>query len=94
VYLAGHDHQYERFEPQDALGRADTTRGIRAFVIGTGGKGLARYGPKRPNSIVLDNKSIGVLLLTLRPDDYSWRFAAIPGLPDPVDDSGRAACGG
>ena len=93
VYLAGHDHQYERFGPQDPVGRADTTRGIRAFVIGTGGKGLARYGPRRPNSEKIDNKTIGVLLLTLRPDDFSWRFAAVPGIPDPVDDSGRAACG-
>jgi hypothetical protein len=93
VYLSGHDHQYERFGPQDAEGRADTTRGIRAFVIGTGGKGLARYGPARPNSEVLNNTSIGVLLLTLRPDDYSWRFAPVPGLPNPVEDSGRAACG-
>ena len=94
VFLSGHDHHYERFAPQDAGARADTVRGIRAFVIGTGGKGLGRFQRgTRPNSEIHDNNSIGVLLLTLRPDDYSWRFAAVPGLPHPVSDSGRAACG-
>jgi hypothetical protein len=93
VYLAGHDHQYERFAPLDAAGRADTVRGIRSFVVGTGGKGLAPILSVRPNSEVHDNENIGVLLLTLRPDEYSWRFAPVPGLPRPLNDSGRAACG-
>ena len=93
VFLAGHDHQYERFAPQDAEGRADTVRGIRSFVVGTGGKGLSQILTPRPNSELQDNQTIGVLLLTLRPDDYTWRFAPVPGIPKPVDDSGRAACG-
>jgi len=38
VVLNGHDHNYERFAPQDATGRADPERGIREFVVGTGGK--------------------------------------------------------
>ncbi len=93
VFLAGHDHQYERFGPQDAGGRADTVRGIRSFVVGTGGKGLGQILSPRPNSELQNNSSIGVLLLTLRSDDYTWRFAAVPGMPRPVSDSGRAACG-
>jgi hypothetical protein len=36
-HLVGHDHDYERFAPQDPEGRADPARGIREFVAGTGG---------------------------------------------------------
>ena len=38
VVLNGHDHDYERFAPQDAQGGRDDARGIREFVVGTGGK--------------------------------------------------------
>jgi hypothetical protein len=91
VVLSGHDHHYERFARQDASGRADDKRGIRAFVVGTGGKGLARYRRARPNSEVLKNTSIGVLTLTLQPESYSWSFAAVPG-GVPLDDSGDGSC--
>ena len=37
IVLSGHDHDYERFAPQDANGRLDDARGIRQFVVGTGG---------------------------------------------------------
>ena len=90
VVLAGHDHHYERFGPQDASGRADTTRGIRSFIVGTGGKGTGRKLRPQRNSEVLDNSSVGVLLLTLRREDYSWRFAPVPGYP--LADSGTANC--
>ena len=38
LVLVGHDHDYERFAPQTAAGVADATRGIREFVVGTGGR--------------------------------------------------------
>jgi hypothetical protein len=38
VVLNGHDHNYQRFAPQDPEGRADPEGGIRQFVVGTGGK--------------------------------------------------------
>ena len=90
VVLSGHDHTYERFKPQDASGRADDKRGIRAFVVGTGGKGLGRFMRERPNSEVRDNSSIGVLTMTLRAESYSWRFAPVPPLP--LKDSGDGTC--
>src|SRR5688572_24224192 len=40
VVLNGHDHTYERFAPQSPTAQADPTRGIREFVVGTGGAGL------------------------------------------------------
>jgi acid phosphatase type 7 len=36
LVLTGHDHTYERFAPQDANGQLDD-RGLRQFVVGTGG---------------------------------------------------------
>src|SRR6185503_17019140 len=64
VVLSGHDHLYERFAPQDASGRFDPRRGIREFVVGTGGAHL--YAPRavRPNSEAISS-TFGVLKLTL-----------------------------
>jgi len=90
VYLSGHEHTYERFRPQDARGQSDEKRGIRAFIVGTGGKGLGRLLRPKPNSEILDNSSIGVLSLTLRAEDFSWRFFAVDDLP--LDDTGSASC--
>jgi 3',5'-cyclic AMP phosphodiesterase CpdA len=89
VVLAGHDHLYERFAPQDAAGRADPRRGIREFVVGTGGAHL--YSPKaiRPNSEVISS-TFGVLKLTLKAKSYEWQFVAIPGRP--FTDFGTAEC--
>jgi hypothetical protein len=39
VVFSGHQHNYERFSSQDPQGRADPERGIRQFVVGTGGGG-------------------------------------------------------
>jgi len=36
VVLNGHDHDYERFAPQDPEGKPDPALGIREFVVGTG----------------------------------------------------------
>jgi hypothetical protein len=42
VVINGHDHDYERFAPQDPSGKLDPQRGIREFVVGTGGKNSHR----------------------------------------------------
>jgi hypothetical protein len=49
VVIAAHEHSYERFAPQDFLGRFDSARGIRQFIVGTGGTTLRAVGPPRPN---------------------------------------------
>jgi hypothetical protein len=38
VIVNGHAHNYERFAPQNPDGKADTLRGIREFIVGTGRK--------------------------------------------------------
>ncbi len=51
VVLNGHDHDYERFAPQDPSGKLDLQRGIREFVVGTGGKNSHRtFASAQPNS--------------------------------------------
>ena len=47
VIVNGHDHLYERFAPQDAAGRLDSSRGIRQFTVGTGGAPLYSRGDQQ-----------------------------------------------
>jgi acid phosphatase type 7 len=90
IVLNSHDHDYERFAPQDPDGRVDPDRGIREFVVGTGGGSLRQFGAIQPNSEVRYNSSFGVLLLELRPNTYSWRFA--PAAGGSFTDTGSDTC--
>jgi hypothetical protein len=90
VVLAGHDHHYERFAPQRPDGTPDPERGIRQFVVGTGGRSITPFRTILPSSEVQDTTSFGVLALGLSPGGYQWRFHAASGMP--LDDSGRGAC--
>jgi hypothetical protein len=90
VVLAGHEHNYERFEPQDPQGRADPARGIRQFVIGTGGASHHKFGLPVANSEVRNSDTYGVLKLILRPSSYSWEFIPVEG--ETFTDSGSAPC--
>ena len=89
LVLNGHEHQYERFAPQNPDAAADP-RGIREFVVGTGGRSLYPFGSADPNSEVRDNSDYGVLALTLHPDGYEWRFVSEDGAV--VDSGGPVAC--
>src|SRR5215217_400671 len=42
IVLAGHDHNYQRYAPLNPSGIADSARGLREFVVGTGGH--SHYG--------------------------------------------------
>jgi hypothetical protein len=88
VVLNGHDHDYERFAPQDPLGQADAS-GIREFVVGTGGRSLNVLNAPQPNSMVSSSSSFGVLRLTLHEASYDWAFAPATG---DFTDSGTASC--
>ena len=90
LILNGHDHDYERFAPQDPNGNADPKRGIREFVVGTGGKNHREFGIHKANSEVRNNTAFGVLKLTLRPTGYDWKF--IPEAGKSFTDSGSGSC--
>jgi len=89
VLLTGHDHGYERFAPMDGAAVRDGARGVRQFVVGTGGKNeeMRRYA--KPNSEVRGTGQFGVLKLTLRPGAYLWDYVTDGG---PLRDSGANGC--
>ena len=88
--LTGHNHLYERFAPQDPLGRLDPARGIRQITVGTGGR--SHYGIRQvaANSQARNTDTFGVLKLVLEPGRYSWEF--IPERGKTFRDSGTAPC--
>ncbi|MCC6929329.1 MAG: Ig-like domain-containing protein [Gemmatimonadaceae bacterium] len=90
VVLNGHEHLYERFAPQAPSGAADSARGVREFVVGTGGRALYSIGAPQPNSEVRNNDTFGVLQLTLGVGTYRWAFIGAAG--GTFADSGSANC--
>ena len=89
LVLTGHDHEYERFAPQDASGGRDDGHGTREFVVGTGGRNHMTFKAAiKPNSEVRNNTSFGFLALSLAPGGYSWRFISVPS--GGFSDSGSA----
>jgi len=90
VVLTGHDHNYERFAPQTPSGSADNGRGIRAFVVGTGGAETRPVGVTKANSEVFSSASNGVLRLALSPNGYAWQFLSVAGKT--FTDSGTGTC--
>ena len=90
VVLGGHSHNYERFAPQNPSGQSDNNRGIRQFVVGTGGRDFTGRAWNAPNSQTWQNNTFGVLKLTLKSTSYDWQFLPIAG--SSWSDSGTANC--
>ena len=89
VVLVGHDHNYERFNPQDPGANADPT-GITEFVVGTGGKSVRTLDILKANSASFDSDTFGVLKLTLNDSSYDWEFVGESG--STFTDSGTGFC--
>jgi acid phosphatase type 7 len=90
VIVNGHDHDYERFAPQSPSGASDNARGIREFVVGTGGRSLRPFGTIQPNSQVRNAATNGVLKLNLNSNSYDWKFVPVAG--QSFTDSGSTSC--
>ena len=89
--MSGHEHNYERFGPQTPTGAADAAKGIREFVVGTGG--ASHYndlGTAKPNSQLFNGTAWGVLKLTLGSGSYTWQFVPVAG--QSFTDSGTGSC--
>ena len=85
--LSGHVHRYERFQRMLRNGSA-SSRGIRQFVLGTGGGnlyGVDRMHPTCQKAVV----SRGIMRLDLSADSYAWSFTDLDGV---VKDSGTQSC--
>jgi hypothetical protein len=93
VVLNGHYHNYQRFEPQDFLGRPDPD-GMTEFIVGTGGvnhSALPSDIPAPAAFVTGTGETWGVLEMTLRSSGYDFAFRAAPGEP-PFEDAGSADC--
>ena len=89
VIVNGHDHDYERFAPQDPDAHEDRARGIREFVVGTGGTPLKGFDDPVANSELRASLTHGVLKLTLKASSYDWAF--VPTSTD-FHDAGSGPC--
>jgi len=90
IVLQGHEHNYERFGPLDTAGKVDPERGLRSFVVGTGGRSHYQFGSTVPGSEVRNSDTYGVLQLTMRANGFTWQF--LPEAGKRFSDSGSAAC--
>jgi fibronectin type 3 domain-containing protein len=90
IVLNGHAHDYERFNPQTSSGAADGAKGLREFVVGTGGKDFHTMGAPIANSASVNSSAFGIVKLTLHAASYDWQFIAASGFS--FNDSGSASC--
>ena len=102
VVLNGHDHLYARYRPLDPSGKSDPKKGIREFIVGTGGEtldavvltGTASDPSGNPNFNTENLEASsgqfwGVMGLTLQQDGYAWDFES--ALKDPAQPTGPAS---
>ena len=80
LVINGHEHHYERFDPQTPAGLRDTVKGIPQFIVGTGGASLTGIrNPVQPNSARRIQGHYGVLKLTLGAGEYQHAFLDTEG---------------
>jgi len=98
LVLNGHDHLYARYRPLDPSGNYDPKKGIREFIVGTGGETLdavvttdttAADPSGNPNFNAQNLEAAsgqfwGVMALTLDPNGYKWDFESALGDPAQV----------
>jgi hypothetical protein len=92
VVLSAHAHNYQRFAPQSPTGVADPPRGIREFVVGTGGHHVLQPVAAIANTEAMHDSDWGVLVLTLRDTGYDWSFFPVVGSPGLFHDLGSEDC--
>jgi hypothetical protein len=90
LVMSGHDHDYERLDPMDPAGNLDLARGLRSFVVGTGGISQNAFTTIHANSVVRQTGTFGVLKLTLRVGGYDWEFVPVAGKT--FADTGTGSC--
>ena len=92
IVLNGHQHSYARFSPQNASGAVDSAKGVREFIVGTGGDDL--FSLPGTKNVQFTTKKFGVLKLHCTPPattGSSSPKAAPPPTqaPPPATDGGQ-----
>jgi len=91
LILNGHDHNYQRFAPQDVDAQASPDA-PREFIVGTGGVGSHGAPDPVANLEVSQADTFGALELTLNPSGYDWRFVPVAGSGSGFTDAGSGSC--
>lgn len=79
MVLAGHQHAYARFAPQNNSSQADNN-GIQQFIVGTGGIGFYSWSNTANNVVTQQSNTYGWLRLVLNNDgSYNWQFVPTSG---------------
>jgi acid phosphatase type 7 len=103
LVLNGHDHLYARYRPLDPSGNYDPRKGIREFIVGTGGETLdpvvttnttaadptGNPNFNKENLEASTGQFWGVMGLTLNENGYTWDFES--ALKDPAQTTGPAS---
>ncbi|QUQ62998.1 galactose-binding domain-containing protein [Kutzneria sp. CA-103260] len=77
LVLNGHDHDYERFVPQNASGKADAAGPVE-IVGGSGGANLYDLSAKHPTTAKL-LKTYGVLKLSMTDSTFQTQLIGVDG---------------
>jgi hypothetical protein len=90
IVLSGHEHSYERFALITPDLVPDGAKGLRLFVVGTGGRNLTAFvRPPVAHSAARTNEHFGALRIVMKNGAYDWSFLDISGA---VIDSGDGVC--
>ena len=89
LVVNGHDHDYERFGPQDVSGAADP-EGIVEVVVGTGGRSHYAFRTPIANSLVRDSTAFGVIRFYL--DAGGWASTFVPIAGATFTDTAQGTC--
>jgi hypothetical protein len=94
VLLTGNSHLYARYAQQNPSSQMDTAKGMRAFIVGTGGKSHSTLAsPRLPNFQAGNDTTFGVLQLNLHASSYDWQYLqAYPVTSSPYTDTGTTSC--
>lgn len=93
IVLAGHTHNYQRWKQINVSGSPDPGRGIRQFVVGTGGKEFHTLPSSLPPAIdSAQARAFGILKLTLKPGAYTFRWLSAGGQPAFKDRASDVPC--
>lgn len=75
IVLNGHQHYYSVMKPLDKNGAVVAEgKGIREFIVGTGGESLYGRTPVAGRSVAFADDTYGIMELGLQANSYNWQF--------------------